>query len=146
MICAGPERKSAVINEMNKKIVAYHEGGHALVAYYTPGDLLNNNDNNNHDINNNVDDSNECWRLVTCIKTQLLQWVCAGFISNIVIHKKNCHYAMFNAFIINLNDCSALAAWLDDGNNIYCGDDNDGGYVSDDDSSLIWWWSWRWSW
>lgn len=37
LLCQGPERKSAVINEMNKKIVAYHEGGHAIVAYYTPG-------------------------------------------------------------------------------------------------------------
>ncbi|KXJ28229.1 ATP-dependent zinc metalloprotease YME1L1 [Exaiptasia diaphana] len=38
-IIMGPERKSAVITEMNKRIVAYHEGGHAIVAYYTPGSL-----------------------------------------------------------------------------------------------------------
>ena len=36
-IIMGPERKSAVIEEKNKKLVAYHEGGHAIVALYTPG-------------------------------------------------------------------------------------------------------------
>ena len=32
----GPERKSAVIEAKNRELVAYHEGGHALVALYTP--------------------------------------------------------------------------------------------------------------
>lgn len=34
-ILMGPERKSAEIDEKNKRITAYHESGHAIVAYYT---------------------------------------------------------------------------------------------------------------
>ncbi|XP_059183275.1 ATP-dependent zinc metalloprotease YME1L1-like isoform X2 [Centropristis striata] len=34
-ILMGPERKSVVIDKMNKTITAYHESGHAIVAYYT---------------------------------------------------------------------------------------------------------------
>ena len=36
-LLAGPERKSAVIEAENRKLVAYHEGGHAIVAIFTPG-------------------------------------------------------------------------------------------------------------
>ncbi|MDI6752423.1 MAG: ATP-dependent zinc metalloprotease FtsH [bacterium] len=36
-VIAGPERKSRLISEKEKKIVAYHEAGHALVAFFTPG-------------------------------------------------------------------------------------------------------------
>ncbi len=32
----GAERRSAVIEEKNRRIVAFHEGGHAIVALYTP--------------------------------------------------------------------------------------------------------------
>lgn len=38
-ILMGAERKSAVIEEANRKIVAFHEGGHALVAMLTPAAL-----------------------------------------------------------------------------------------------------------
>ncbi len=36
-VIAGPERKSRMITEKEKKVVAYHESGHALVAKLTPG-------------------------------------------------------------------------------------------------------------
>ncbi len=36
-VIAGPERKNRMITEREKKIVAYHESGHALVARLTPG-------------------------------------------------------------------------------------------------------------
>lgn len=35
-VMIGPERKSRVINEKEKKITAYHEAGHALVAHFLP--------------------------------------------------------------------------------------------------------------
>ena len=36
-VIAGPERKTRMLNEREKKITAYHESGHALVALLTPG-------------------------------------------------------------------------------------------------------------
>ena len=35
-VLIGPERRSRVINEREKKITAYHEAGHALVAHFLP--------------------------------------------------------------------------------------------------------------
>jgi len=36
-VMMGPERKGRVITEKEKKITAYHEAGHALVAHFLPG-------------------------------------------------------------------------------------------------------------
>ena len=36
-VMAGPERKSRLINDHEKKIIAYHETGHAIVAKVLPG-------------------------------------------------------------------------------------------------------------
>jgi len=36
-VLMGKERKSMVITESDKKVTAYHEAGHALVAFITPG-------------------------------------------------------------------------------------------------------------
>jgi cell division protease FtsH len=36
-VMMGPERRSRVITEKEKEVVAYHEAGHALVARMTPG-------------------------------------------------------------------------------------------------------------
>ena len=33
---AGPERRSRLISEREKRVIAYHEGGHALVAHALP--------------------------------------------------------------------------------------------------------------
>src|SRR3989338_9112255 len=35
-VIAGPERKSRVISQKEKEIVAYHEGGHSLVSLLVP--------------------------------------------------------------------------------------------------------------
>jgi cell division protease FtsH len=36
-VIAGPARKSRVITQRERELTAYHEAGHALVAYHTPG-------------------------------------------------------------------------------------------------------------
>lgn len=36
-VIAGLEKKNKLINEQERKIVAYHESGHAIVGYFTPG-------------------------------------------------------------------------------------------------------------
>jgi cell division protease FtsH len=36
-VMMGAERRSMVMTEEEKRLTAYHEGGHAIVAYYTPG-------------------------------------------------------------------------------------------------------------
>jgi len=36
-VIAGLERKNRLINARERKIVAYHESGHAIVGYFTPG-------------------------------------------------------------------------------------------------------------
>lgn len=36
-VMMGPERKSLIMTEEEKKLTAYHESGHAIVAHYTPG-------------------------------------------------------------------------------------------------------------
>jgi cell division protease FtsH len=35
-VLAGPERKSRVMSDREKRVIAYHEGGHALVAHILP--------------------------------------------------------------------------------------------------------------
>lgn len=35
-VSMGPEKKSSVVTELDKKLVAYHEAGHAIVAYCIP--------------------------------------------------------------------------------------------------------------
>ncbi len=36
-VVAGLEKKNKLINEKERRIVAYHESGHAIVGYFTPG-------------------------------------------------------------------------------------------------------------
>ncbi|MBE5806964.1 MAG: ATP-dependent metallopeptidase FtsH/Yme1/Tma family protein [Clostridiales bacterium] len=35
-VMAGPEKKSRRVTEADRRLVAYHEGGHAIVSYYIP--------------------------------------------------------------------------------------------------------------
>jgi cell division protease FtsH len=35
-VLAGPERRTRIISDKEKRVIAYHEGGHALVAYLLP--------------------------------------------------------------------------------------------------------------
>ena len=35
-VMAGPEKKSRKVTDMDRRLVAYHEGGHAIVAHYIP--------------------------------------------------------------------------------------------------------------
>ncbi len=35
-VLAGPERRTRIISDREKRVIAYHEGGHALVAYLLP--------------------------------------------------------------------------------------------------------------
>jgi cell division protease FtsH len=35
-VVAGPERRTRLISDREKRVIAYHEGGHALVAYVLP--------------------------------------------------------------------------------------------------------------
>ena len=36
-IIAGLEKKNKLINKKEREIVAYHESGHAIIGYFTPG-------------------------------------------------------------------------------------------------------------
>ncbi len=36
-VIAGLEKKNKIINETERRIVAYHEAGHAIIGYFTPG-------------------------------------------------------------------------------------------------------------
>ena len=35
-VILGPERKSRIISEHERRVIAYHEAGHALVHHYLP--------------------------------------------------------------------------------------------------------------
>ena len=35
-VVAGPEKRSKRVTDMDRRLVAYHEGGHAIVSYYIP--------------------------------------------------------------------------------------------------------------